>query len=250
MEGPSLYLAVEQLALFVGKKILNVDGNTRIGKERLLGKTILEIFCWGKHLVLQFDTFAIRVHFMLYGSFEAVVKESKVTGDYPTKNIPPRLELTFRIGKITLFNCSVKYLETACARELYDFSVDVMSPMWDPKKALQAMQHHPEEEVGDVLLDQNIFSGIGNIIKNEILFLAKKKPTTLVKDISLRVLQKLVKLAQEFSFQFYEWRKAFVLKQHYQIYRKTVCPLCEVKVCRTKTGKRKRISFFCLICQK
>ena len=59
MEGPSLYLAAEWLSPFVGKVILGVEGNTRIGKEKLKEKKIIDIFSWGKHLVFQFDNFAI-----------------------------------------------------------------------------------------------------------------------------------------------------------------------------------------------
>ena len=46
-----------------------------------------------------------------------------------------------------------------------------------------------------------------------------------------------------FSHQFLEWRKVFKLKKHLLIYRKSNCPLCETKVIREKTGKRKRWSF-------
>lgn len=43
MEGPSLYLAAELLAPFIGNTIEEVEGNTRIGKERLFKKKILNI---------------------------------------------------------------------------------------------------------------------------------------------------------------------------------------------------------------
>lgn len=250
MEGPSLYLAAEWLAPFIGKIILAVEGNTRIGKERLDGKTILDIFSWGKHLVFQFDDFALRVHFLLYGSFEATLKDKKVTGDYPKKRISPRLVLIFEEGQIIFYSSSLKYLETSHARNLYDFSTDIMSSTWDFKKALNAVKNHQEDEVGDVLLDQAIFSGVGNIIKNEVLFLVKRKPTSVIKDMSNSLLQKIVKTTQEFSLQFYEWRKQFILKKHYKVYRKSFCPLCGDKICRKKTGKRERVSFFCPKCQK
>lgn len=230
--------------------ILGLQGNTKIGKERLNGKTILEIFSWGKHLIFQFDDFALRIHFLLYGSFEATLKDKKITGDYPKKEVSPRLSLLFDEGQIILYSCSLKYLETAHARNLYDFSTDIMSSAWDSKKAWNAVKDHPEEEIGDVLLDQTIFSGVGNIIKNEVLFLVKRKPTTLVKDISSTFLQKIIKTTQKFAFQFYEWRKLFILKKHYRIYRKGFCPLCGEKICRKRTGKRERISFFCQKCQK
>lgn len=250
MEGPSLYLAAEWLAPFIGKIILGVGGNTRIGKERLKGNTILDIFSWDKHLVFQFDNFALRIHFLLYGSFEAILKDKKVTGDYPKKKISPRLLLIFEDGQIIFYSSSLKYLETSHAWNLYDFSTDIMSSSWDFKKALNAVKNYQNDEIGDVLLDQMIFSGVGNIIKNEVLFLVKRKPTTVVKDMSNFLLQKIVKTTQEFSLQFYEWRKKFVLKKHYAIYRKSFCPQCGKKICRKKTGKRQRISFFCLKCQK
>jgi endonuclease VIII len=250
LEGPSLYLAAEWLSPFMGKTISNVDGNTKIGKERLKGKKILDIFSWGKHLIFQFDAFALRVHFLLFGSFQAIIKQNKVTGDYPKKKISPRLILSSKEDEIIFYSCSLKYLETGHARELYDFSTDIMSSAWDPKKALNALKNHQEDEIGDVLLEQAIFSGVGNIIKNEVLFLVKKKPTIFIKEMKTPFLQKIIKTVRQFSLQFYEWRKKFTLKKHYTIYRKKVCPLCAEKVCREKTGKKERISFFCPKCQK
>ena len=249
MEGPSLFLAAELLAPFIRRVIIAVEGNTKIGKERLNEKTILDIFSWGKHLVFQFDDFALRVHFMLYGSFEATLKDKKITGDYPKKNVNPRLSLIFEKDKIIIYNSSLKYLETPHAMNLYDFSIDIMSTEWDSDKALKKVKNYPEDEIADVLLDQTIFSGVGNIIKNEVLFLIKIKPTTLIKDIPNSLLKKIIKTTQKFSFQFYEWRKQFILKKNCKIYRKSTCPLCMGKLCRKKTGKRKRISFFCLNCQ-
>ena len=85
MEGPSLRIAAEILAPLIGKKIIQVEGNSRIGKERLAGQQIEDIFSWGKHLVFQFSGFALRIHFMLYGSYEAIINDKKLMGDYPKK---------------------------------------------------------------------------------------------------------------------------------------------------------------------
>lgn len=250
MEGPSLFLAAEQLAPFVGRTIQAISGNTKIGKERLANLKVLDIFAWGKHLVFQFEDFALRIHFMLYGSFEATVEGKLVTGDYPRRNRTPRLELVFEIGRITLFSCSLKYLETAQAKDIYDFSIDIMSPLWDNQKALGAIQKYPDSEIGDLLLDQTIFAGVGNIIKNETMYLVKRAPTALVKELSLAKLKQIIATARKYSAQFYHWRKKFVLRKHYQIYRKSICPRCQGKVSRKKTGLRQRFSFYCLQCQK
>lgn len=127
MEGPSLYLAAKQLKPFRGKTVLSVSGNTKIGKERILQKEVKNIFSWGKHLVIQFDEFPLRTHFLLFGAFEAYVNDSALTGDY-VRSYEPRLQLDFENGTIKLFNCSVKFLETKNAKASYDFRIDIMSP--------------------------------------------------------------------------------------------------------------------------
>ena len=39
------------------------------------------------------------------------------------------------------------------------------------------MKTVPDEQIGDVLLEQSIFGGVGNIMKNEILSLARINAT-------------------------------------------------------------------------
>jgi endonuclease-8 len=249
MEGPSLLLASEQLKPFVGRKIIRVTGNSKIGIERLDQHKVLEIFSWGKHLVFQFPGFAMRIHFMLFGTFQAKVGKVFVTGDYKKKAQEPRLVLEFKNGHIECYSCSVKWIETPDARSTYDFSVDVLSNSWDEKKALRTVRALPDEQIADVLLDQEIFAGVGNIINNEILSLAKVNPKELVRDVPLAKLRKLAKLARDFSWQFYEWRKDFVLRKNLKIHRKGTCPYCGKKIIREKTGKRQRWAYWCPVDQ-
>ena len=248
MEGPSLYLAANQLKPFRGKTVLSVSGNTKIEKERILNKKVKTIFSWGKHLIIQFDEFALRTHFLLFGTFEATVNDDTVTGDYK-RSYAPRLQLDFENGNIKLFNCSVRFLETRNAKASYDFTIDIMSPKWDPNKASKTIRSQSNAEIADVLLDQEIFAGVGNIIKNEVLWRARIHPETKVKNITPSELKKLIAETKKFSLLFYKWRKAFLLRKHLDIYQKSTCPRCGAKVKREKTGQRNRISHFCPICQ-
>ena len=248
MEGPSLYLAANQLKPFRGKTVLSVSGNTKIEKERIVDKKVKSIFPWGKHLIIQFDTFALRTHFLLFGAFEAEVNNATLTGDYK-RAYTPRLQLDFDNGNIKMFNCSVKFLETGNAKASYDFTVDIMSPKWDPDKAFDSIYAKPGAEIADILLDQEIFAGVGNIIKNEVLWRVRIHPATKVKEITPSELKELIAETRKFSLLFYKWRKVFLLRKHLDIYQKSICPRCGAKVKREKTGKRNRISHFCPVCQ-
>jgi endonuclease-8 len=248
VEGPSIHLAAEQLRPFVGRRVRGVDGNSRIGIERFRGKVVREIFAWGKHLVFQFDTFALRVHFMLWGTFAATVKGKSITGDY-RRSGAPRLTLTFANGEITIWSASLKFIEDARARETYAFTTDVLSDSWSPRAALKKVRAHPEEEIADVLLDQSIFAGVGNIIKNEVLFRTRTNPMTRVRDLSPARLSAIVADARAFSFRFLELRRRFALRKNLEVYGRGVCPSCGGRISRHVHGRRNRRSFFCAACQ-
>jgi endonuclease VIII len=264
-EGPSLVIAVEELAGFVGKRIVEVSGNTRQPKERLVGETIRDIFSFGKYLNFQFDDFALRIHFMLFGSLRV--------GE-PRPNRDPRLTITVgqerqlsttASGKhvdhdedaaplptIYLYACSVQFIEDADLKSQYDFRTDIMSPQWDRAYAMKQVRAlPPETTVDDVMMDQDIFKGVGNIIKNEVLWRLKLSPSTKLGDLTPRQVGRLVTDARAYSQRFYELKKQYILRKNYQIYRKGACPRgCETKIIHQKTGQRERMSHWCPKCQQ
>jgi endonuclease-8 len=249
MEGPSLYLAEKQLQPFKGKKVLEVSGNSKIGIERLLNQKVGDIFSWGKHLVFQFDDFAIRVHFMLFGTFEAEIEGEWVTGDY-RRTKEPRLALNFENGQIKMYNCSIKLFEDPAIKQSYDFSSSIMSEKWNSKQAFSKVKKQPDEEIADMLLDQDVFAGVGNMIKNEVLSIVKVNPKRNIKDIEDQKLKEIIEVANSFSWQFYKWRQKFELTKHLKVHRRAVCPHCGERLTREKTGKRQRWAYFCPLCQQ
>ena len=104
--------------------------------------------------------------------------------------------------------------------------------------------------VCDLLMDQGIFTGVGNIIKNEVLFSIRVHPESLAKALPIAKKRELVKEARDYCFQFYEWKKIFELRKHWLIYRKQICPRCNIRIQVRPTGMGNRRSFFCTNCQK
>src|SRR5438045_91696 len=240
MEGPSLVILKEEIKSFIGKKILEVSGNTKIEKERFKNKTVRDFKSWGKHFLICFDNFFVRIHFLMFGSYR--INETK-------EDRTPRLSLAFKNGEINFYTCSVKIVEED-PDEVYDWEVDVMSDKWNPKKALASLKKMKEAMVCDALLNQNVFAGVGNIIKNEVLFRIKVHPESLVGTLKPKQLKDLIEEARKYSFDFYEWKKIYQLRKHWLIYKKRKCPRCNIPVTARHTGKGNRYSFFCENCQE
>ncbi|NEL80721.1 MAG: endonuclease, partial [Xanthomonas perforans] len=93
--------------------------------------------------------------------------------------------------------------------------------------------------------------GVGNIIKNEVLHRIRVHPESTVGALPARKLGELVTQARDYSFDFYTWKKAFVLKKHYQVHTKTSCPRDGAPLqYRKHLGKAGRRAFFCEVCQR
>src|SRR5438045_2201105 len=77
MEGPSLVITSEELQKFAGQKLVDVSGNTKIDKDKLRNKGVTDICSWGKHLILEFEDFVVRIHFLMYGSYRVDEKKDQ-----------------------------------------------------------------------------------------------------------------------------------------------------------------------------
>lgn len=106
-----------------------------------------------------------------------------------TKDKPPRLSLSFSRGKINFYACAIKIIE-GDINEVYDWTADVMNVRWDEKKAKKKLLALPDKLICDVLLNQDIFSGVGNIIKNEVLYRVRIHPESKVKNIPVKKLER------------------------------------------------------------
>lgn len=238
-EGPSIVLLKEEVKKFSGKKIISVSGNSKIDQDRLRGKTILSFESWGKHFLICFKGFTLRVHFLMFGSYR--VNEKKET--------PVRLNLSFKKGEINLYSCSIKFLE-GDIHSHYDFTVDVMNDQWNPKAARTRLKQEPEKLICDALLEQDLFAGVGNIIKNEVLYRVRVHPECTVKAIPSPKLRKIVDETRVYSFDFLDWKRNYVLKKHWLAHTKKVCLRCNLPIFKKHTGVKNRRSFFCLNCQR
>lgn len=238
-EGPSIVILKEEVQQFEGRKVIAISGNSKIGIERLVNQTVLSFKTWGKNFLICFDGFTVKIHLLMFGTYR--INERRET--------EPRLSLVFDNGELNFYTCSVKFLE-GDLNLYYDWSEDVMNNNWDPVSAKRKLDKIPLKMVCDALLEQNIFSGVGNIIKNEVLYRVKIHPESLVGKIPDSKINEIIEESVIYSFQFLDWKKKYELKKHWLAHTKTTCLRCNLPLVRKQTGVKKRRSFFCTNCQK
>ncbi|MEO7885514.1 MAG: DNA-formamidopyrimidine glycosylase family protein [Polaromonas sp.] len=240
-EGPSIQILREAATQFAGKTVVRASGNSSIDMVRLVGRRVVAVRSWGKHFLIEFVGFSLRIHLLMFGSYR--INEGK-------DGAVPRLSLRFAGGEeLNFYTCSVRYIEEPLDA-VYDWGADVLSDAWDAAAARKKLRAMPDTLVCDALLDQTVFSGVGNIIKNEVLFRIRVHPLSTVGALPATKLRELVVQARQYSFDFLEWKKAFVLRQHWLAHTKRICPRCDIPFVKAHLGKTQRRSFFCENCQR
>lgn len=238
-EGPSIVILKELLTPYSGKVVQSADGSAAIDFKRLEGKKILAFKSWGKHTLICFKDVYVRIHLLMFGSYR--INERR-------EGMKPRLSLHLKGVEINFYTCQVKLMEGNPETD-YDWKADVMSDEWSAGAASKKLKLLPETMVCDALLDQQIFSGSGNIIKNEVLFRIALHPESRLGALPPGKLKALVKEARDYSFDFYHWKKEGTLKKHWQIYKQKECPRCGIPAQKAYCGKQKRLTCFCENCQ-
>lgn len=237
-EGPSIIILKEAVQAFKGKKVIAASGIAKIDMDRMVNQEIIDFKTWGKHFLICFKGFAIRIHLLMFGKYSINEQINRV----------PRLSLIFGKGELHFYTCSVIEIDEPLD-DIYDWSADVMSDAWDAKAARKKLKAQPATLICDALLDQNIFAGSGNIIKNEVLYRTKVHPASLIGDIPSRKLTEIINETRNYSFDFLAWKKENVLSKHWLAHTKKICPRDGDTLEKEYLGKTKRRTFYCNTCQ-
>ena len=242
MEGPSLVILRQELEQFRRWTILKVSGNTKQPKESLRGCTLHGIDTWGKQLFLAFvpprrgaASIVTKTHFLMFGSYRI---------NDPRIGRVPRLELIFKNGMVSFYACSIKFGADGDLQAL-DRRVDLMSQEWEEDYVVHLMRRKKDTALCDLFLDQRVFAGAGNIVKNEVLFNIRRHPLTKLAHVSSKDWPKVARAVREYCWNFYKWKKKFQLRKHWQVYRQAKCPLCDKKLVRENVGVFLRRTFYC-----
>lgn len=131
----------------------------------------------------------------------------------------------------------------------FNWPADVMNAQWNEESVLQKLTQQPEQLIADALLDQENFSGLGNLIRNEVLYRAGIHPMSQVGAIRKYKLLQIVREARNYSLEFQRWKKEGVLQMYWSVHRKEKCAKHDIPLKVKILGKAKQKAYYCEKCQ-
>jgi endonuclease-8 len=162
----------------------------------LAGRTVQQVSSRGKWLFLEFSGDAILLtHMLMTGSWH--IYRPGERWQEPRSKMRIAVE-TADVHAIA-FNVPVAEFHTAAslARRagIPPAMADVLSPEFDPVAAAARLAKHADKEIANVLLDQSVLAGVGNIFKSETLFVAGVSPFARVSALAPADLARIVSTA-------------------------------------------------------
>lgn len=176
-EGHTIHRAArDQRQMLVGR-ILDVSspqGRFMEGAAALDGNICIGIEAYGKHLFYLFaDGAALHIHLGLFGKFHT----AKTPAAEPRGAVRVRMLSATHVVDINGPNTCEALDAAAMATLLARIGPDVLRADADKERAWQRI-HKSRVAFGQLLMDQAVMAGVGNIYRTELLWRARLHPQT------------------------------------------------------------------------
>jgi endonuclease-8 len=170
---------------------------TRVNVDNpIVGRTIEAVSARGKHSLMTFSGgLVLRTHMRMHGSWHIYRPGERWQRAPREMRVLVGTDAFVAVG----FNVPDAELLTPRSmdrhRQLERLGPDLLDPAFDRAEALRRMREHDPEAIADVLLNQRVLAGIGNVFKSEILFMAGVHPFAATATLSLETLERIVDIA-------------------------------------------------------
>jgi endonuclease VIII len=180
-EGDTVWHTAETLRrALVGRILTRCDVRVpRFATADLTGQLVDEVLSRGKHLFIRVGPASIHSHLQMDGSWR--VTSRPVRSDH-------RIRIILEANEIRAVGVDLGVLEILDRAHDGDavahLGPDLLGDDWDPQVAAANLTARPDRPIAEVLLDQRVLAGIGNVYCNELCFISGRLPTAPVSALS------------------------------------------------------------------
>ena len=251
-EGDTIYRTAETLRRWLGGREISAARSRVYGFPalRLVGLTVEGVEARGKHLLVRFDSGQVlHTHLRMSGSWHVY------PSDRPWRRPESQARLVLECGDrvAVCFNAPIVELLQPKAEgahpSLGRLGPDVLADDLDLGEVRRrARTRPPDLALGELLLDQQVVAGIGNIWRSEALFVAGRSPWTERRELSDGDLDAVVTTASSLM-------KASAVARGrgapHWVYKRggQPCRRCGTPIASRRQGEQARTAYWCPGCQ-
>jgi endonuclease-8 len=195
-EGDSVAGHAELLRpVLVGRRVESVAGtarSVRSNSSRILDARVESVRTVGKHLVVDLSTgFSIRVHLGMPGRWRVSARDSSPSGS-------ARLVLTTATHHAACYSAPTIEVDRTPSIDAYLARLGPdLAGAFDTDEFLRRARSVADGPIAELLLNQRVLAGVGNVYKSEVLFLEGLHPDTAVSSVDDDALASMAQTAAD-----------------------------------------------------
>jgi endonuclease-8 len=182
-EGDTIFRAARTLHRALAGRVVTrfesvYPALTRIDHDRgVAGRTVESVVARGKHLLMTLSgDLILHTHMRMNGSWHIYRPGERWRRPAREMRVLVATDAYLAVG----FNVPVAELLTRRELErhtaIQSIGPDLADPSFDREETVRRIRAHDAEAIHDVLLNQRVLSGIGNVLKSEVLFVSRIDP--------------------------------------------------------------------------
>ena len=242
-EGDTIWRTAEMLRGALEGKRIEVAKPAAL--KRFAGKTVTEVKPVGKHLLIRFDNgLALHSHMRMQGAWH-VYKQGE-RWRRPEWQAKALLQTTDGVVAVC-FSAPIIDLVKDEATVLGHLGPDILGADWSMDEVLSRARKTETKTIGELLLDQRISAGVGNVFRCEVLWRRKLSPFKPPKEVTDDELKALFETAREAMLASMKTGHRNRSVVHGRGGRP--CPRCGTRIQVRALGEQARLVYWCPKCQ-
>lgn len=247
-EGDTIFRTAEKLrGALQGKRVVSARPDRL---RRLAGTTVSDVQPIGKHLMIRFDNgLALHTHMRMRGVWQVYLRGQRWSR--PEWQLRALLETEDLVA--ACFAAPVVELVRDESTKVGHLGPDILGADWDVQVVVKRARSLGSVPAGELLLDQRVTAGIGNVYRCEALWQRKVNPWKRSGEMSDEELAGLFEAARHamlanlgggFRRRFPGYGRGAV---HGRAGRP--CPRCGTLIKARAQGEQARVAYWCPRCQ-
>lgn len=271
-EGDTIFRAARTLnRALAGKAVVRFESVypqlTRVhDDEAVTGRTVKGVRSAGKHILMEFSGgLLLRTHMRMNGSWHLYRPGETWQRPRQSMRIIIATEDFVAVGFDIPVAEMLKEKDLRRHDELRRLGPDLLGESFDAGEAVRRIRERADSEIADVLLNQRVLAGIGNVYKSEILFACRVSPFAKVEALTDDQVSCLVSTGRRFLLAnvsdklapmttysgFRRTTRRANPKERLWVYGRAgdPCRTCGTPVSMRAQGRDARLTYWCDRCQ-
>ncbi len=246
-EGDTIHTAARTLQRAIGGEAIE---RLVIGRQVVTRAEVREVYARGKNLLIAFDEGVLHTHMMMHGAWHIYRPGER----WKKNRRSARVVIETASWHAVCFSPGIAKLlrHEHQSKLLRELGPDLLAETFALDEIIARVRRAEDMPIGEIVMQQTIAAGIGNVYKSEVLFITKTDPrATALSEGRVRDIYRQARTLMQQNLDGNPRRTRRRFGPRHYVYDRSgePCFECGTAIQMFRQGDQQRSTYFCAQCQ-